>query len=321
MRYGRIVLVALLLCTAVVVQSTVLTRIPFPQATPDLVLLVVVALAMVLGPNRGALIGFVGRLMLDTVPPGDGAVGRWALVLVLVGWFAGTYVHAIEGSALLPLLVIVGSAFARPRWLRRRSARSSATAGRRVGRLRRRPSSSLIADQPADRDVADQVAKAEHDDHPQGQQAEALNAAIEVAVGEPADQDQHEEPPNGPVARRDRVEHDQPTKPISAPRPGPPWRGYDDGQHEVRSPPAGTGPRSARCSEPPPRCTAAEPRGHRLGLVDVLALSDELAEPGWARGGRCDHGEGQEARHGRDAAADLGMHWVDTMLRPRCRVP
>jgi rod shape-determining protein MreD len=111
-RYGRIVLVALLLCTAVVVQTTVLTRIPFPQATPDLVLLVVVALAMVQGPNRGALIGFAGGLLLDTVPPGDGAVGRWALVLVLVGWFAGRTSDAIEGSALLPLLVIVGSAFA-----------------------------------------------------------------------------------------------------------------------------------------------------------------------------------------------------------------
>ena len=112
MTYGRIVMVALLLSMAVVVQTVVLTRIPFPQATPDLVLLVVVALAMVQGPNSGAVVGFFGGLLLDVVPPADGAVGRWALLLCLVGWFAGRASDAVEGSALLPLLVVVGSAFA-----------------------------------------------------------------------------------------------------------------------------------------------------------------------------------------------------------------
>jgi rod shape-determining protein MreD len=110
MTYGRILMVALLLATASVLQTVVLTRIPFPQATPDLVLLVVVALAMVQGPNGGAVVGFAGGLLIDVVPPADGAVGRWALVLCLVGWFAGRASDAVEGSALLPLLVVVGSA-------------------------------------------------------------------------------------------------------------------------------------------------------------------------------------------------------------------
>jgi rod shape-determining protein MreD len=112
MRYRRITLVALLLATAVVLQTVVLSRIPFPQATPDLVLLVVVALAMVRGPNAGAVIGFFGGLLVDVVPPADGAAGRWALVLCLVGWFAGRAGDAVEGSAFLPLLVVVGSACA-----------------------------------------------------------------------------------------------------------------------------------------------------------------------------------------------------------------
>jgi rod shape-determining protein MreD len=112
MTYGRILVVALLLATAAVVQTVVLTRIPFPGATPDLVLLVAVAIAMVQGPTRGAVVCFVAGLLLDVVPPADGAVGRWALVLCLVGWFAGRASDAVEGSAGLPLLVVAGSVVA-----------------------------------------------------------------------------------------------------------------------------------------------------------------------------------------------------------------
>ena len=111
MTYGRVLMVALLLGLAAVVQTVVLTAIPFPAATPDLVLLVVVGLALVQGPNSGAVIGFAGGLLLDVVPPADGAVGRWALVLCLVGWFAGRASDAVEGSAFLPLLVVVAASF------------------------------------------------------------------------------------------------------------------------------------------------------------------------------------------------------------------
>ncbi len=112
MTYGRILLVTLLLATAVVVQTVVLTKIPFPAATPDLVLLVVVALALVQGPTRGAVIGFAGGLLLDVVPPADGAVGRWALILCLVGWFVGRASDAVEGSVVLPLLIVAAAAIA-----------------------------------------------------------------------------------------------------------------------------------------------------------------------------------------------------------------
>lgn len=99
-------LVAALLSTAVVVQTVVLSRLPLPGATPDLVLLVVVGLALVQGSNSGAVVGFCGGLLLDLVPPADDQVGRWALVLCLVGWFAGRAADAAEGSAFVPLLVV-----------------------------------------------------------------------------------------------------------------------------------------------------------------------------------------------------------------------
>jgi rod shape-determining protein MreD len=112
MTYARILMIAAVLATASVIQTVVLSRIPFPEATPDLVLLVVVALALVEGPAGGAAVGFAGGLLLDVLPPADGAVGRWALVLCLVGWAAGRASAAVEGSVLLPLLIVAGSAAA-----------------------------------------------------------------------------------------------------------------------------------------------------------------------------------------------------------------
>ncbi len=106
MTTARVVLVTLLLATAVVLQTVVLSRIPLPGATPDLVLLVVVSLALVEGSTAGCVIGFAAGLLLDVVPPDDGQVGRWAFVLSLVGWFAGKAVDAAESSALVPVLVV-----------------------------------------------------------------------------------------------------------------------------------------------------------------------------------------------------------------------
>ncbi|MFI5099385.1 MAG: rod shape-determining protein MreD [Actinomycetes bacterium] len=102
----RILLFGLLLVVAVVLQTVVLSRIPLPGATPDLVLIVVVSLALVQGSTTGCVVGFAGGLLLDVVPPADGQVGRWAFVLALVGWFAGRAMDAAESSALVPVLVV-----------------------------------------------------------------------------------------------------------------------------------------------------------------------------------------------------------------------
>ncbi len=109
---ARVVLVGLLLAFAVVLQTTVLSRIPFPHATPDLVLVVVVGIALVLGPSGGAVAGFAGGLMLDTVPPAVGAIGRWALILCLVGWIAGRLSDSVDRSVFLPLVIVAASSLA-----------------------------------------------------------------------------------------------------------------------------------------------------------------------------------------------------------------
>lgn len=83
-----------LVYTALVVLAVGLQLGPFADlairgVAPDLLLLVVVAIGLVHGPERAALIGFLGGLALDLAPPADHIAGRWALALVVVGYLVG----------------------------------------------------------------------------------------------------------------------------------------------------------------------------------------------------------------------------------------
>ena len=126
----RAVISFVIVAVAVVVQLTVVDRIAFPGgAGPDLVLLVVAALALAGGPLAGALTGFGAGLALDVAPPGSHLTGQNALVFCLVGYACGlladqaspdaeqghtalfeilvTAAGAILGEALLALLGVM----------------------------------------------------------------------------------------------------------------------------------------------------------------------------------------------------------------------
>lgn len=89
MRVNRILLAAPLVVLAQVFQVSALARLHLPGAVPDLLLLVVLALALTYGPVGGCLIGFGAGLLADLTPPADHAAGRYALVLCLIGYLAG----------------------------------------------------------------------------------------------------------------------------------------------------------------------------------------------------------------------------------------
>ncbi|CAM3382440.1 rod shape-determining protein MreD [Nocardioides dubius] len=74
---------------AVVLQVTVFSHLAWDGVVPNVALLVVVAAALVRGPQFGALIGFAAGVLIDLAPPADHLAGRWALALVLVGFVAG----------------------------------------------------------------------------------------------------------------------------------------------------------------------------------------------------------------------------------------
>ena len=98
-----------LVLTALAIQVTLLSRLPLPGATPDLVLLVVVALALAGGPAVGLLTGFGAGLALDLAPPADHEIGRWAFVLTAIGYLAGMAQAETRRSAFVPLVVVAAA--------------------------------------------------------------------------------------------------------------------------------------------------------------------------------------------------------------------
>jgi rod shape-determining protein MreD len=87
------------LFVAVVVQLTVVNRLPLPGGTaPDLVLLLVAAVAVTTNPMTGLLTGFAGGLALDVAPPATHYAGEYALVFCLVGYLAARLAAASAAS-------------------------------------------------------------------------------------------------------------------------------------------------------------------------------------------------------------------------------
>jgi len=103
----RLLCYGALVVSALVLQLTVLDTLPFPGGiAPDLVLLVIVAIAVTRGPLPGVVSGFSGGLALDLAPPAVHAVGAYAMVFCLIGYLCGRVAREIERSAVLPLAVM-----------------------------------------------------------------------------------------------------------------------------------------------------------------------------------------------------------------------
>lgn len=101
-RRGALVSAAVLL--ALLLQTTVVARLPLPGSPPDLLLLVVLAVALAQGPAAGMLTGFPAGLLADLL--GDAELGRLALVYVVAGHLAGLAAAEADRSALVPLAVV-----------------------------------------------------------------------------------------------------------------------------------------------------------------------------------------------------------------------
>jgi rod shape-determining protein MreD len=100
----RVLLSAVLAIVALLLQLTLIDQLPLPGGvSPDLVLLVVVALALSNGPTLGLITGFGAGLALDIAPPSNHLIGVYALVFCLAGYFCGLVAADLEDSVLLPL--------------------------------------------------------------------------------------------------------------------------------------------------------------------------------------------------------------------------
>jgi rod shape-determining protein MreD len=80
---------AVLLFVAVVLQSSIVGTIEIAGATPDLVLVTLVAVALLRGAVWGAVAGFTAGLLLDTA--NLARLGETALLLTIAGYWIGRY--------------------------------------------------------------------------------------------------------------------------------------------------------------------------------------------------------------------------------------
>jgi rod shape-determining protein MreD len=96
-----------LILIAVVMQLTLLNGLRLPGGgVPDLVLVLVAALAEAQGPLAGLITGFAAGLCLDLAPPGSALIGQYALVFCLAGWAAGRLASAAGRSPLRSALLM-----------------------------------------------------------------------------------------------------------------------------------------------------------------------------------------------------------------------
>lgn len=107
----RIATTFVLVIVAVLVQVTVVNRLPFDwSAGPDLVIAAVVAVALTTSPAMAAGTGFAAGLVIDVLPPAEYPVGRYTLVLCLVAYLVAL-LHRNTGAAggRVPALTALGA--------------------------------------------------------------------------------------------------------------------------------------------------------------------------------------------------------------------
>lgn len=92
MIWRQAIIIGTFVLAAVLIEVTLLSRLGIPGATPDLVVVTVVAIALTMGPVQGAVSGFVAGVLLDLAPPGDTLIGVNALVYVGIGFVTGVAV-------------------------------------------------------------------------------------------------------------------------------------------------------------------------------------------------------------------------------------
>jgi rod shape-determining protein MreD len=110
---GQKLLAAVILVVALALQVSVANRLPLPgDITPDLVLLVVVALALVQGSMTGMVAGFSAGLLADIIPPADHTIGRYALVYCLIGYVCGLAADEMDRQSLVPFFAVAAGALA-----------------------------------------------------------------------------------------------------------------------------------------------------------------------------------------------------------------
>lgn len=92
---------------AALLQVVIVSSLVIAGGAPDLLLVVVVALGLLRGSVPGAVLGFVGGLVVDLVTLGT--LGVTSLILTLAGFWAGRYGETTGRDRRLAPVIAVGT--------------------------------------------------------------------------------------------------------------------------------------------------------------------------------------------------------------------
>jgi rod shape-determining protein MreD len=99
----------LAIAAAVLLQGTVVARLPLPGGTPNLALLLVVAVGLAAGPSAGLGCGFTAGIVIDLLS--NHPVGLVAVCLALTGFGVGLLeARPVHGTVWFLVVVAVAAA-------------------------------------------------------------------------------------------------------------------------------------------------------------------------------------------------------------------
>jgi rod shape-determining protein MreD len=106
----RVLLLAVVIVTAVLLQSTVFHDIRLFGAGAELMYLLTICFAILEGPDSGAITGFAGGMAQDFLL--NTPKGITALTLVLLGYAVGMLrQYIVSPSPVLPVVLVAGGTF------------------------------------------------------------------------------------------------------------------------------------------------------------------------------------------------------------------
>jgi len=101
----RVIAIAAIIVTAVLLQSTVFSQLRLLGVRPELLYLVTILIALHEGPSEGAIVGFTCGLAQDMFL--DQPMGITALTLTLLGYAVGqARQYIVSPSPLVPTIVV-----------------------------------------------------------------------------------------------------------------------------------------------------------------------------------------------------------------------
>jgi rod shape-determining protein MreD len=97
--------------TSLLLQSTIFAQVKLLGVRPELLYIVTILMAILEGPNEGAIVGFAGGMAQDFLL--DQPKGITALTLTLLGYSVGlARQYIVSPSPLLPTILVAAGTFA-----------------------------------------------------------------------------------------------------------------------------------------------------------------------------------------------------------------